>query len=353
MSIAQIDIHHLRSIVSARLKTHPRYNFIYGDNGSGKTTLLEAIYLLSHGVSFRTRELNALISFNASTLTLFSHLSSGDTVSIEKSKAGIKAFLNQHSCVRRSELVEFLPCQIFYQDIFNIIDAGPQVRRSVLDWGLFHVKHEYHDLWKNYRRVLKHRNALLRQKADRSVFSAWDKQLVKYSEALHQMRQSYCEKWFDYFQRVLIQLTDECCTLHYDKGWDKKGIQKSLENILEEQFELDKTHQYTHSGAHQADIIIKSDSHKAKQYFSRGQQKIILIALKLSQAKFLPKPGVYLFDDITTELDLKHIERLINYVESIEGQFFFTSIDPSLFKKLYASHQAAFFSVQNGQFMLE
>ena len=60
--------------------------------------------------------------------------------------------------------------QVFYQDIFQIIDSGPSVRRSVLDWGLFHVKHDYYDLWKNYRRALKQRNSLLRIKAKPNEF---------------------------------------------------------------------------------------------------------------------------------------------------------------------------------------
>jgi DNA replication and repair protein RecF len=353
MSLSELQIHSLRSISHARLALHPRFNVFYGKNGSGKTSLLEAIYLLGNGVSFRTRDIDALVALGKPALTVFARRINDETLSIQKSKEGVIAKLNQNPCYRRSELAYFLPCQIFYQDIFDIIDAGPSVRRNVLDWGLFHVKHDYHVLWKEYRRVLKQRNALLRQKANQELFVPWDKQLVELSELIHPLREAYCEEWFALFNTILSSLTQNVCQLYYEKGWDKKRTGKSLASILKEQFEMDKMRQFTHSGAHQADILFDSVQLKTKQSLSRGQQKIILLALKLAQAQLLNKPCIYLFDDITTELDLDHIGRFLFFLMGLEGQFYFTSLDPSIFRKALDNNQVAFFSIEHGEFMLE
>ncbi len=352
MSIVRLDIHHLRLISSAQLAFHPRYNVISGDNGSGKTSLLEAIYLLGTGSSFKTRDINAIVSMGQQTLTLYAKTQQDHTLSLQKSAKGIQVKLNQQPCSRRSELAAFLPCQVFYQDIFSIIDAGPSLRRNILDWGLFHVKHEYHQLWKDYRRILKQRNALLRQKAIRSAFAPWNKQLVEVSEAIDYLRKKYCEQWFDVFQTILSKLTNHPCQLIYEKGWDKKKTGKGLHQILDEQYEIDSLRQYTHSGAHQADIVFDApQSLKVKQCLSRGQQKILLIALKLAQTQLISSSCLYLFDDITSELDLGHVGRFLNILESIQGQIFFTAIHPQLFQQQLDPQKTSFFTLENGEFV--
>jgi DNA replication and repair protein RecF len=353
MTISRLDIHHLRAISSARLVLNPRCNIFHGSNGSGKTSLLEAVYVLGNGHSFRTRDIDALISREQESLTVFAQTDKGDSLSLQKSKAGTFARLNQRACSRRSELASFLPCQVFYQDIFDIIDAGPSVRRSLLDWGLFHVKHEYHVLWKDYRRVLKQRNALLRQKAQRFLFTPWDRQLVDISESLHETRALYCEEWFTLFKEMLGELTTFDCQPHYEKGWDKKRTGKGLKETLDDQFEMDTLRQHTHSGAHQADIGFDVDHLKAKQTLSRGQQKIVLIALKLAQSRFLSEHCVYLFDDIASELDMSHLHRFFDMLSRIKGQFLFTALEPSLFHAHWKApaQDFSFFLIDQGRFV--
>ncbi|MFZ4077478.1 MAG: DNA replication/repair protein RecF [Legionellaceae bacterium] len=348
MSIARLDIHHVRNLLTLGLTPHPRYNVFYGQNGSGKTSLLESVYLLSSGRSFRTRDVSSLIATHTSSLVVFAKTTKDDVISIEKSKAGTTVRVNQHPCLKSSELALLLPCQVFYQDIFDIINAGPSVRRSVLDWGLFHVKQSYRTLLKDYRKILKHRNALLKQKASFSEFEPWNKQLAVLSEALDEHRSAYVETWSVQFSHILSLLTDFSCSLSYEKGWDKKKTGQSLEVILKQQFEQDIFRQTTHSGAHHADLMFDVHPLHVKQNLSRGQQKVILIALKLAQAQLLNQPCLYLFDDMTSELDLKHVERFLSLLDTIEGQFYFTSIQPDVFCDHFEPSQASFFALEAG-----
>jgi DNA replication and repair protein RecF len=335
MTLIQLHLHCLRNLSTLRLNVHPQLNVILGANGSGKTSILEAIYLLGTGHSFRTREISPLIQNGQSTLSVFGRTTSNETISIQKSLASsTQVKLNQTICSSSSHLAKFLPCQVFYQDIFQIMDAGPAIRRRLLDWGLFHVKHNYLTLWKDYRKVLHHRNALLRQKANYQQVIPWDEQLVALAYDLHALRSDYFILWKAAYTYYLQQLTDTPCEIHYFKGWDKKESKRPLEEILRSQFSSDLQRQHTQSGPHQADILFSSTFNKARHELSRGQQKIILIALKLSQASLLVNPCIYLFDDLAAELDEIHIQRTMESIGKLQGQCFVTALQLSQLGKV-------------------
>ncbi|MCX7118141.1 MAG: DNA replication/repair protein RecF [Legionellales bacterium] len=328
MIITELTIHHLRNIETAQFTLHPKCHLFHGENGSGKTSLLEAIYLLCTGHSFRTRETSPLIRYGASAFTVFAQIQGDATISIQKSLLGpTQVKLNREPCRSSSQLARLFPCLVFYQDMFQIIDAGPAVRRTLLDWGLFHVEQSYHRAWKDYRWVLKQRNALLRQKAARSAFDSWDQQLSTLALELDRMRGVYFEQWVREFNKALALLTDMPCHLTYEKGWDRKESGYSLQSILRNQLDQDIQRQYTQSGPHQADIRCEVNSKAAKRMMSRGQQKLVLIALKLAQAVLVPGECLFLLDDLPAELDAEHLQRVLKSLTQIEGQKVFTALD--------------------------
>jgi DNA replication and repair protein RecF len=349
MILSDLKIHHLRTITSAHLSLHSKFNFITGPNGSGKTSILEALYLLSCGHSFRSREISPIISHGEKQLTVFARSQSQETISIQKSSfEATQIKLNNHLCTSTSQIAYALPCQIIYADIFSIIDAGPAVRRSVLDWGLFHVKPSYLSLWKEYKKVLKQRNALLKNHVPYSQFIPWDKLLSELASDLDLLRRSYFSEWKEAFYAVLQKLTQSTCTIEYYKGWDKKKSGKQLMDVLAEQFAQDKSKQYTQYGAHQSDIIIESNDHKVKNTLSRGQQKIILIALKLAQGQLLSDDCLYLFDDLASELDANHQSKLFELLTSHKGQYVITSIAPIGIQNMLPNENCAFYDVNDG-----
>lgn len=326
MILANIKIHNVRTINSTQIDLHPRFNFIVGPNGSGKTSILEALYLLSCGHSFRSREIMPIVSHGQAKLTVFASTQDESSISIQKSSAlPTQIKLNHQVCTSTSQLAHALPAQIFFSDLFQIIDASSSVRRSVLDWGLFHVKHGYHKSWKEYKKVLKQRNALLKTKASYDQFIPWDKQLDQLAQELDLLRREYFVLWQQIFQKILSQLTSTSCSIEYYKGWDKKNTGKPLFEVLTDNFASDQLKTFTQYGPHQADILIHNDNNKAKHTLSRGQQKIILIALKLAQAQMLEGDCLFLFDDYSSELDEDHQLKLMHYLMGHTGQYVITS----------------------------
>lgn len=325
--LRSVFLQQFRCFTQFQTDLHPRFNFISGENGSGKTAFLEAIALLSQGQSFRMREMSPLIQFGQSQCALMAHLIDAQTVGIQKTQAGETTVrINSRPCSRRSELVSLMPSQVIYQDIFQIIDAGPVMRRQLLDWGMFHVKPSYHEQWQQYRQALKQRNALLKQRAPLSAFAAWNFVLGELAEQLNEAREVYLEALRPLFYRLLQQLTTVTCTLNFYKGWDRTG-KHTLEVILETAHAADCMKQYTQYGPHHADLELVTCEGQVRKVFSRGQQKIVLLALKLAQAELLNKPCLYIWDDICSELDHRHLEKLTEVMEGLPGQYFISGID--------------------------
>ena len=328
MTLKVLSIENLRNLTNLRVSLHPRLNVISGHNGTGKTSFLEAIYLLSCGKSFRARETSALVTHDQSQLTLHAKLIDDRSIALQKSLTEVNVMrVNDVPCSSVADFARVLPAQVFYQDIFQIIDAGPAVRRSVLDWGLFHVKHQYYEYWKNYRRVLKQRNSLLRQRARPVAFIPWDQQLSDLAHEMDQLRYAYLVELKERFYETLPRLTTLSCSLDYFKGWDRRQENKSLKIILEESLPGDLQYQYTRYGAHQAELLFLSGEHKSKHFLSRGQQKIILFALKIAQSQLLDRECLFLMDDLFAEFDEKHSVQLVSYLLETPGQFFVTCHD--------------------------
>lgn len=321
MKLAELHIHNLRNILQARIHLDPHINFIIGNNGSGKTSFLEAIYLLSSGHSFRNRDIVSLVSHQQQQLTVFAKTCDEQTLSIQKSNHQTTiAKINGTPCLTNSELASFLPCQVFYQDIFQIMDAGPAYRRSLLDWGVFHVEPNYLSVWKNYKRSLKQRNTLLKQKASKQLISPWNQQLSIFSDLLHVFRQRYLDQIKEKFEICLAKISSIECQLSYYKGWDRREDGFSLEQILEKNYESDCLRQFTQYGAHHADILFQYEFGKAKSILSRGQQKMILFALKFAQAQLLSDKSIVLIDDLTSELDQVHVDTIMNLIQDMDCQ---------------------------------
>ena len=312
MTLKFLHIEHVRNLLKLRTPLHPHLNIITGANGSGKTSFLEAIYLLACARSFRTREIATLVSHGKPDLTVYAKTRDDQVIAIRKSLSAPTIMrINDLPCQSASEMARFLPSQIFY-------------------WGLFHVKHNYFDIWKNYRRALKQRNSLLRQGCLASAVKPWNKILSELSYEIDLMRQQYLLDLNQQFQKVLSTVCDIQCNLYYYKGWDRRGENKSLETILMESWALDLQYQYTRYGSHQAELSFTTDERKLKHFLSRGQQKIVLFALKIAQALLVNHSCLFLIDDLFAELDVSHITRLMACISETKGQFFITCHDADL-----------------------
>ncbi|MDO4449539.1 MAG: DNA replication and repair protein RecF [Moraxella sp.] len=340
--ICQLQITHLRNLTHANLALGD-CNVFVGKNGSGKTSLLEAVFLLSRGKTFRHHEPKHYINHQQDACVVWAKTST-DTLALQKklnpqsqSEATLK--LNGQSVNAQSALAYALPVLLIDPSGMAVLEEGSHARRQMLDWLVFHVKPEFYEVWLSYQRLLRHRNSLLKSAKNQGrlhELSAWNHQLSAHAQRLHECRLAVFERWQIRFDELLGRLLPRYrgdIYLAYQAGFDDEvGLLSVLEARLHSDMELG----YTRVGAHRADVVVmlkqsdKPNKGQAVHVLSRGEKKLLITALRLSQLQtmcdFHLKKPVVLIDDIDSELDDEAINVLLEVVLSLPCQLFITSL---------------------------
>ncbi len=336
MSIQRLRIAQLRNIEQAELNLR-RINLLCGPNGSGKTSVLEAVYVLGSGRSFRSPRLDPVIRHEAGSCTVFGSVLPGGpdpvpvAIGVSRERDGTFSGRIQGQPIRNSaELALRLPLQLINSSTFDLLEGGPKVRRQFLDWGVFHVEHGFHRLWMDVHRCLRQRNALLRRDRIPAVeLAAWDSHLSVGAQRLDELRKGYFDRFRPVFQLTLRELLqiDEL-ELGYSRGWDAA---RELADVLQEQLERDRERGFTHSGPHRADIRVRLRGMNAAEVLSRGQQKLVVAAMKLAQGRVFMADSargcVFLVDDLPAELDREHRRQLCTLLAAMPCQVLLSCVD--------------------------
>ena len=174
---------------------------LQGDNGSGKSSFLESILLLSRCRSFRTNDLDLLISHGDDQFRVFAQFSGATLedafrLGLSKHQGGrIRARLNREEVRKVSDLASRFPMIFLGPESFNLVSGAPRLRRSFLDFGVFHVKPFYQDLWRDWAKTYQQRNAVLRLakegRANKDELDCWTKAFATLSEQVTLCRQEY------------------------------------------------------------------------------------------------------------------------------------------------------------------
>lgn len=335
MTLNRLFIQNLRNLEGVDISPSAQVNLIFGENGSGKTSLLEAISLLALGRSFRSHKHKPLIRHQQSSFTVFGKVRTSDEVDvpigINRTIEGESSFkANGHMVPSAADLAAFLPVQVINSDTFLLLEGSPKVRRQFIDWLVFHVEHSFFPAWKAIQRCLKHRNSLLRR--DRIApfeLAPWDQELVFLTEKIHGLR----EQSFHQFQQAFEDLCQDFIKmdgikLGYFRGWDKE---RDYAEILASGLERDQRLGYTQAGSHRADLRISINGQDASEILSRGQQKLLVCALKIAQgyvfSQITGRKSVYLVDDLPAELDEKHRALLVKWLARMGTQVFITGVE--------------------------
>lgn len=354
MQITRLNIERVRNLKTVALSELQPFNVFYGANGSGKTSILEAIHLLATGRSFRTHIPKHYILHDAQNAVVFAQ-SSSEKIGMQKHINGEQVMkVNGDHIATQGQLAKLLPLQHIDPQSTDIIDQGAKPRRQLLDWLMFHVEPEFYHAWQYYSRALKQRNSLLKSQRHLSLESLepWNKMLGEYGEILHSQRVGIVEQWNVFFQQDLHYLLPNLSVeLQYIAGFHTEhGLLQDL--CIHHQKDVDR--RYTEYGPHRADLRLKTPNGEADIVLSRGQKKLLIIALKLSQIAMLHacnKETVVLLDDLTAELDLAAQQRLIERLSQLGSQVFITTLEHESVQKhlhdLSISHQL--FHVENGQ----
>ena len=353
MKVCHLKIQHLRNISNGTFEPAPGCNLISGVNGAGKTSILEAIYLLARAKSFRTSHHRSPIQKGESQLTLFAEV---EDESDYKHKLGLlrqgsstQVRLDGNNLNKLSELAKILPVLLITPNSHRIIEEGPEHRRRVLNWGVFHVEHQFKTSIIDFNRALLQRNNALRKGS--SDLGVWNQSFVDYGETVNRQQSLYFKSWKEELLRITAGIDFlQGLEVSFSRGWRED---LSLKLHLEEKEASDRERGFTSVGPQRADIIYKVDGEAAKQKLSRGQQKVLiscaLIAQSMLQQLSTNTKPILLFDDMDSELDNRSLQFLLEKIMMRNGQAMISTINPDKFSHVLSSTESGMFHVEHGR----
>lgn len=300
---------------------------VFGENGSGKTSFLEAIHFSLKSKSFRTSSVNSMINKEHDFFRI-STKNKSDKKIIEK-KLGKVLIKNNYEDFNKYDVLPLL----INNFSLRFLEQNKEIRREFIDYFLFHVKHDYLEKLKRFKKILFSRNKALREN-NKEQISVWTKFLIESSIEINILRERIVNEVLeDLEENILKKLEDKrwveilsTLEISFFSGW--KG--DSLKEQLREEYEEDLIKGFTKSGAHKFDLEIKVLGEKSGNILSRGEQKLLILLVFLSFGEFFAKTKnknlIYLIDDLASELDQKNLNLALQFLDITKGQKIITSV---------------------------
>ncbi len=336
MYINKIILINFRNYKKIEIDLSAGINVFVGSNAQGKTNLLEAIHYLSSFVSYRTSTDRDLVSWGENFFYIkgvvnekgyYNNIEVVYTSENAKKQVKIngKNIERLHSGIGKVNSVIFAP-----EDIY-LVKGSPAVRRDFLDKEIVQISNIYGQYLRNYYKILRYRNNILkemRKNKEKNIeqINVWNRQLVEKGSYIIVKRVKIIKKISLLARLQHRQLTDgkEDLGLKYKKSVNidekfsleeiKDFFIKELEKILDKEIYAGKTL----LGPHRDDLEILINGKSAKGYASQGQQRTVVLALKLSELELIKgEKGSYpllLLDDVFSELDKERREGLLSLI---------------------------------------
>lgn len=336
MNLEHIHILNFKNISEKTLHFTKKINCFVGKNGQGKTNLLDAIYYLAFGKSYFNPIALQNIKHNEDFFVvegMFTKNKKSEQI-VCSLKKGQKKVLKRNGKIydKFADHVGLIPLVMISPSDQDLISEGSETRRKFIDLVISQQNTVYLNQLIQYQKTLSQRNALLKYFAlnrifDQDTLTIYNEQLHTLGSEIYKQRNAFITDFNPIFKKYHQQITGNNETVEIK--YESQLHDKPLMDLFETSLQKDRVLQYTSAGVHKDDLLFEINGHPIKKYGSQGQQKSLLIALKLAQFNFIKEQSgvlpILLFDDIFDKLDADRVQQIIEMVNNATfGQLFIT-----------------------------
>lgn len=350
MYITQIELTNFRSVESWDLEPNKALTVLAGPNAAGKTNTMEAIQVVCSGQSFRRPRWADLVRWGAHSAHV-NMKAEGEVAAVDVAVCidheGRRTWKSSGLHKRRvSDATRFVPTVVFTPDDLTMVKGPAENRRASLDALGEQLSVVYGALRRDYARVVRQRNSLLRDGASSSALEPWNIQLVALGARLYTHRRRLLKKVAAEIRPIYsdlstgedlgVELVDRCGleNPHIDEEIDQQTVESALDAYLRIRTKDECERGVTLAGPHRDDIVFTVAGRDARVFASQGQQRTIALAWKLAEVRVVTavssKTPVLLLDDVMSELDSSRRAALTDLIQQ-DIQTFVTTTNTGYF----------------------
>jgi DNA replication and repair protein RecF len=326
LEILSLKLENYRNYLNFKINFPSEGAIITGRNGIGKTNILEAIAYSAFGKSTQQANDSELINFSKAFFRIEAKIMIENKqhlfeIAVDNKKKIIK--IDKATIERISELYHYFKVVYLSPNDIQIVSGSPSHRRNFLDQAISQQSFSYIELLRNYNRILKQRNALLKEEFNKAEKHSWDREFAQYAAQIIEARLDYL-KLFEQNLSSLYAIIGkgEELKLEYKYSFNLEengSIWKNFSNYLEEIYEQELYYQRSLCGPHLDDIEIYLNNHSARKFGSQGQKRSLAVAIRLAQAQLIENKTdqpVLIFDDVLADLDKNRSARIIELLQN-------------------------------------
>ena len=372
MRIKSLKLLYFRNYLSMNIDAHPSLNVLVGNNANGKTNIIESIFCLALGRSYRTKSDSECIMFGETATAMSCVVNKNDKnldIMLGINNKGKSAKIGGVKKTKLTDFVGELNVVLFSPEDLQLVKGSPSLRREFINREFYQFSRIYHKYYLMYQHLLKQRNSYLKDmrknpKDEMSLayLETITSQLAKVAIYITRERVSFVQdiSKLTYQNMLNISNGQESLKIRYKSSVlealnindisDEIFNEESLTKVMLKKSYDDIMRGSTKIGPHQDDLEFYINDLDAKMYASQGQQRSIVLSLKLAEINYLKtKTGTYpvlLLDDVLSELDKNRQLKLLDAINENVQTFITTpsisDIKEDLLKK------AKVFKIENG-----
>ena len=372
MKIKSLKLLYFRNYLSTNIDAHPSLNVLVGNNANGKTNIIESIFCLALGKSYRTKSDSECIMFGETATAMSCIVNKNDKdldIMLGISNKGKSAKIAGIKKTKLTDFVGELNVVLFSPEDLQIVKGSPSLRREFMNREFYQFSRIYHKYYLMYQHLLKQRNSYLKDmrknpkdELSLAYLETLTSQLAKVALYITKERVSFVRDISKLTYKNMLNISNgqETLKIKYKSSVldalniaeinDESFTEENLMKVMMKKSFDDIMRGSTKIGPQHDDLEFYINDLDAKMYASQGQQRSIVLSLKLAEINYLKeKTGTYpvlLLDDVLSELDKNRQLKLLDAINENVQTFITTpsisDIKEDLLKK------AKVFKIEDG-----